>query len=104
MYAVNEILKKIDKKPMVYESEFSVDDLVHDHTPLAVSKIKDGEYLVEGEKVDKMLGYTNLEDERGFAFFQKFLRDEGIIDQLEELGIVEGDTVNLGDMSFDYYK
>ena len=51
-----------------------------------------------------MLGYTNLDDEKGFAFFQKFLRDQGIIDRLEELGIEEGDLVNLGDLSFDYYK
>ncbi len=51
-----------------------------------------------------MLGYTNLDDEKGFAFFQKFLRDQGIIDKLEELGIEEGDLVNLGDLSFDYYK
>lgn len=104
MYAVNDLLKKIDKKPMVYESEFSLDDLAEDHVPLSVKKLKDGEFLVEGEKVDKMLGYTNLEDEKGFAFFQKFLRDEGIIDELEKLGVEEGDTVNLGDMSFDYYK
>ena len=51
-----------------------------------------------------MLGYTNLDDEKGFAFFQKFLRDQGIIDRLEELGIEEGDLVNLGDLSFDYYR
>jgi len=51
-----------------------------------------------------MLGYTNLDDEKGFAFFQKFLRDQGVIDRLEELGIEEGDLVNLGDLSFDYYK
>ena len=51
-----------------------------------------------------MLGYTNLDDEKGFAFFQKFLREQGIIDELETLGIEEGDCVNLGDMSFDYYK
>ena len=60
--------------------------------------------LVKGSKIDKMLGYTNLDDEKGFAFFQKFLRDQGIIDRLEELGIEEGDLVNLGDLSFDYYK
>ena len=51
-----------------------------------------------------MLGYTNLDDEKGFAFFQKFLRDQGVIARLEELGIEEGDLVNLGDISFDYYK
>lgn len=104
MYAVSDILKKIGKKPLVYESEFDTDELTHKVIPLCVSKVKDHEFLVEGEKIDKMLGYTNLEDEKGFAFFQKFLRDEGIIKELENLGIEEGDTVNLGDIVFDYYK
>ena len=51
-----------------------------------------------------MLGYTNLESEKGFLFFQKFLKDNGILEQLEELGIQEGDTVRMYGLSFDYYK
>ena len=35
------------------------------------------EYVVEGPKIEKMLGYTNLESEKGFAFFQSFLKDAG---------------------------
>ena len=41
-------------------------------------------YVVEGPKIEKMLGYTNLDSEKGFAFFQKFLKDTGILEQLEE--------------------
>lgn len=51
-----------------------------------------------------MLGYTNLDDEKGFSFFQKFMKEQGIIEKLEELGIEEGDTVYLGDLEFDYYR
>ena len=51
-----------------------------------------------------MLGYTNLESERGFAFFQKFLKETGILEQLEEAGIQEGDTVRMYGHVFDYYK
>ena len=40
-----------------------------------------------------MLGYTNLDSEKGFVFFQKFLREQGILKELEEMGIEEGDTV-----------
>ena len=62
------------------------------------------EYVVEGPRIEKMLGYTNLESEKGFAFFQGFLKDAGILDKLEELGIQEGDTVRMYGLSFDYYK
>ena len=51
-----------------------------------------------------MLGYTNLESEKGFVFFQNFLKDNGILDELEALGINEGDTVRLYGWDFDYYK
>ena len=51
-----------------------------------------------------MLGYTNLDSEKGFDFFQKFLKTNGILDQLEELGIHEGDTVRMYHLEFDYYK
>ena len=61
-------------------------------------------YVVTGVGVEKMMGYTNLEAEKGFAFFQKYLREKGIIDALEEKGIKEGDTVRIYDLEFTYYK
>jgi len=54
--------------------------------------------------IEKMLGYTNLESEKGFSFFQKFLKDNNILDKLESAGIKEGDTVRMYGLSFDYYK
>ena len=51
-----------------------------------------------------MLGYTNLDSEKGFQFFQKFLNTSGILDDLEAMGIEEGDTVAMYDLQFDYYK
>lgn len=60
-------------------------------------------YIVEGPKIEKMLGYTNLESEKGFNFFQKFMKDNGIIDELKKKGIQEGDVVRMYDLDFDYY-
>ena len=40
----------------------------------------------------------------GFQFFQKFLKDSGILAELEEAGIEEGDTVRMYGLEFDYYK
>ena len=39
-----------------------------------------------------------------FAFFQKFLKETGILDELEAKGIQEGDTVKMYGLQFDYYK
>jgi len=51
-----------------------------------------------------MLGYTNLDSEKGFRFFQNFLKETGILDKLEELGVQEGDTIRMYGLSFEYYK
>ena len=45
-----------------------------------------------------------MADERGFQFFQRFMREKGIITKLEELGIAENDTVQLYELEFDYWK
>ncbi len=61
-------------------------------------------FIVEGPKIEKMLGYTNLDSEKGFAFFQSFLKEGGILEELEKAGIQEGDTVRMYGFDFDYYK
>jgi GTP-binding protein len=71
---------------------------------IIVEKDEDGAFRVEGAGIERMLGYTNLADERGFAFFQRFLRQRGIIERLEELGIQENDTVHMYEHEFDYWK
>jgi GTP-binding protein len=71
---------------------------------ITVEKVKDGLFRVEGAGIERMLGYTNMADERGFAFFQRFMRERGIIARLEELGIEENDTVQLYELEFDYWK
>ena len=58
----------------------------------------------KGPKIEKMLGYTNLDSEKGFAFFQKFLKEGGIPEELENAGIQEGDTVRMYGLQFEYYK
>jgi len=71
---------------------------------ISVQKIKEGYFRVEGPGIERMLGYTNMADEKGFAFFQRFMREKGILARLEELGIEENDTVQLYELEFDYWK
>ena len=102
---VIEQLNKLDVPDVIFEQEFfPEDELIYIDLPYTIELDKEGAYVISGPKIDKMLGYTNLDSERGFAFFQKFLKNSGIIDQLEEMGIEEGDTVRIYDLQFDYYK
>lgn len=106
LYAVSELLKTVDDKPIVFEQEYFPEEALafSDDPYTVVYDEEEDEYVVEGPKIEKMLGYTNLESEKGFLFFQNFLKTQGILKQLEELGIEEGDTVRMYGLSFDYYK
>ena len=99
-------LTKLKGSETVFESEFDPDnELAPSDEPFYVSyDNENNEYVVEGPRIEKMLGYTNLESEKGFAFFQKFLKQNGILKELEALGIGEGDTVRMYGFSFEYYK
>ena len=106
LYYVSELLTEINEPPTVFEPEFNPDlEIVTGDEPYTVEyNAKENEYVVEGPRIEKMLGYTNLESEKGFKFFQSFLKDNGILDELEALGIQEGDTVRMYGLAFNYYK
>lgn len=105
LYAVNEMLQNMDSEPVVFEQEYDPSTAMYLDEPYTVSYDEEtDEFVVEGPRIEKMLGYTNIESEKGFLFFQRFLKDQGILEELEGLGIQEGDTVRMYGLSFDYYK
>ena len=104
LYYVNNELQKLDDKPIVFEQEyFPEEEIIHMDLPYTVEK-EDDIFVVEGPKIEKMLGYTNLDSEKGFAFFQKFLKETGILEQLENAGVQEGDTIRMYGLQFEYYR
>ena len=78
--------------------------MIDETLPYTVERNEEGIYVVEGPRIEKMLGYTNLESEKGFLFFQRFLKGNGILEELKKAGIEEGDTVRMYGLEFDYYK
>lgn len=107
LYHVQAMLRELPEETTVFEQEYDPELHMPDtKLPFTVEKSEEEEntYIVEGPRIEKMLGYTNLESEKGFQFFQNFLKDQGILEQLEELGIQDGDTVRIYGLQFDYYK
>ncbi|MCR4653250.1 MAG: GTPase ObgE [Eubacterium sp.] len=107
LYYVQNRLDEIPKEEQFFVPEFDPEVmLVEENLPYTVEIDPDDPhtFIVEGPKIDKMLGYTNLDSEKGFQFFQKFLKDSGILNDLEEAGIKEGDTVRMYGLHFEYYK
>ncbi len=103
--AVLDLLRDTEEQPVVFEQEYFPETAVFQEEPYTVSyDQKEKTYVVEGPRIERMLGYTNLESEKGFLFFQRFLEDQGILEELKNLGMVEGDLVDVCGLTFEYYE
>ena len=105
LYHISSVLASMPHEVRVFEAEFDpATDLELGEDSFTVTyDEKRQEYVVEGPKVEKMLGFTNLETEKGLAFLQRFIEDSGITARLKELGVQEGDIVRLYGHTFEYY-
>ncbi len=107
LWAVKKLLSTMPKESIVFEQEFFPEEEIFvENLPYTVVQSEEDPhtFTVEGPKIEKMLGYTNLDSEKGFAFFQNFLKESGILNDLEQAGIQEGDTVRMYGFAFEYYK
>ena len=105
LWHVNQMLKELPDEPVEFAQEYFFELKEEEPTEsITVAMAEPGVFTVEGPKVERMLGYTNLESEKGFEFFQKFMKENDVLKRLEDLGIEEGDTVKLYNLEFDYYK
>ena len=105
LYFVREALRTLGDDPVVFRQEYFPDEeLPAGEGGFTVTRDEEGAYVVEGASIEKMLGYTNLDSEKGFLFFQKYLKEQGILEALEKAGIQENDTVKIYGLQFDYFK
>ncbi len=107
LYRIQETLEGMNQEVTVFQREYDLQSHQEEgaEAPYTVEyNARENVYVVEGPRIEKMLGYTNLDSEKGFTFFQNFLKDTGILQELEALGIQDGDTVRIYGLQFDYYK
>ena len=105
LYHVRHLLDEVNEEPTVFEAEFFPDEQTVDSgEPFTVAyDAAADEFVVEGPRIEKMLAFTNLDVEKGFMFFQRFLKEEGVLEALTAAGIEEGDTVRMYGLSFEYF-
>ncbi len=101
-YTYSELLKLppiqvFEPEMDIYEDDFiDMDDKGFEVT------IEDGVYVVSGSWIEAVGGSINFSDEESLQYFQRALKNRGVIDALEVAGIKEGDTVRIGDLEFDF--
>ena len=89
----------------VYEPEYVPKPPVIDYSqPLDVQRLDDGTWVVDGPWLQRLMSSVNLNDYESRMYFDKTLRESGLSQRLEEMGIQDGDTVSLYDFEFEYQR
>ena len=63
---------------------------------------EDGVWIVEGDWLKWLMSGINFDDRESLMYFEKMIREKGIIDKMRKSGICDGDTVNLYELEFDF--
>ncbi len=104
---LDRVYNLLEKVKDIEEPVEEILDLVyHKNTsdkPFTVRK-ENGVYVVEGRLVEQLLASVNLDDSDSIKYFQKVLRKRGIVDELRQFGVKDGDTVKMEDLEFEYFE
>lgn len=103
MFYVAEKLKEIPDNILFDDGQEVVEYAVKEEVPFTIKK-EENLYIIEGDWIKKILSNVNLQDYESLQYFQRTLKNKGVIDELEHLGINEGDTVKIDDVEFEYFK
>lgn len=63
----------------------------------------DGVFIVSGTFVDRLLQAVKISNPSHLRYFHKVLGNKGVLAELLEKGIQDGDTIRLNDFEFEYY-
>ncbi|MCL2054317.1 MAG: GTPase ObgE [Oscillospiraceae bacterium] len=105
---INAVAAELDKLPPVKEYEVEpltkqeLDERAGAGEKYNITAGDDGVYYIESAWLEHLIRTVDMDDYSSLQYFQRILRSRGIIDKLEQMGINEGDTVNIFGFEFDF--
>ena len=104
---MDRVYNLLEKVKDVEEPVEEIVDLVYHNNaedkPFTVRN-ENGVFVVEGKLVEQLLASVNLDDNDSIKYFQKVLRKRGIVDELRQMGVKDGDTVKMQELEFEYFE
>ncbi|MDD3862401.1 MAG: Obg family GTPase CgtA, partial [Clostridia bacterium] len=82
--------------------EFDFDK--RDKVSVEISQKTDGSFVLSGGYIDNLIRGIVLSDFVSFAYFQKRLKQDGVVDKLKEKGLKDGDIIHIKDIAFEYME
>ncbi|MBR7082709.1 MAG: GTPase ObgE [Clostridia bacterium] len=65
---------------------------------------RDGVWYIEGKWLEWLMSGINFDDRESLNYFDRMLRQHGVMDKMRELGVADGDEVNMYDIEFDFVE
>ena len=96
-------LPTIEKTPLFFTKEEKIIYSPKEEKEYEI-RVEKGTYIVEGKMMRRLVNSVNLADYESSMYFQKVLKNKGIFDELEQMGIGEGDYVSIEGYEFEYYR
>ena len=87
-----------------YEADFVRPEVIPGQDRSFRVEAEDGIYYVDAPWLEPIMATINPNDYESLQYFQRVLRESGIIDRLDEMGVQEGDTVDIGGFQFEYIR
>lgn len=103
MNYVGELIQKLPNIVLIDKKEVNTVYEVKEKVPYTIKR-EDDIYVIEGEWARKIVASTNFENYESLQYFQRAIKSKGILEELESMGIQEGDTVRVHDFEFEYVK
>lgn len=105
---INELstLVKNTKEQVLYEDDVQESHVLYKfkyEKPYSIVR-ENNTYIIKGDIVEKMFRMTNFNTDEAIERFSKKLRKLGVDDELEKMGIKEGDVIRILDYEFLYTK
>ena len=101
---VQTVYNELQKLPpvVIYEPEYIVPTETIDGNSFTIFRTDDGAFNIDAQWLVDLLNTTDIDDYSSLQYFQRRLRDSGIIAKLEEMGVKEGDTIRIEDFEFEF--
>ena len=96
--------EELSKLPPVkkYEPDFVRPEKNKGGREFTIERDDSGEWIITASWLERILMQSNVDDYESLMYFQNALADSGILDQLEKMGVQEGDSISIGEYQFDY--
>ena len=88
--------KPLEFEPFVYTRP--------DENRYEISREDDGAYVLSGGFIDELIRNVVVSDYTSFAYFQKVLKEKGIMKELRRRGLKDGSIIRVKDMDFEYFE